>query len=162
MSRALKPVYSPYINSARRQQRRLTSARKKPWKSYDVYASHRRSSCLYASRRGGPFAARRVINSPLLGDGVPGHPAEIHVQIAVEYVSEFVPCPARLPRVLFTELFTRTKCDKRAPVCVERLSTFSRQFSSNFRSPHYFHFRTIDHTFLAITVMFLRPLSTIF
>jgi len=29
----------------------------------------------------------------LLGDGVPRPPAEIHVQIAVEYVPEFVPRP---------------------------------------------------------------------
>lgn len=81
--------------------------------------------------------ARRVINSPLLGDGVPGHPAEIHVQIAAEYVSEFVPCPARLPRVLFTELFTRMKCDKRVLVRIERLSAFSKLFLSNFYSLHY-------------------------
>lgn len=114
------------------------------------------SSCLYASREGGPFAARRVINSPLLGDGVSGHPAEIHVQIAAEYVSEFVPCPVRLPRVLFTELFTRTnKCDKRVYPYVSSDFPFPRDCSRQISARliilnDWRHFRTIGHAFLTI------------
>jgi len=55
-----------------------------------------RSSCLYASRkvdrvRGGGGEGNKYPR--LLGDGVPRPPAEIHVQIAVEYVPEFVPRP---------------------------------------------------------------------
>lgn len=69
---------------------------------------HRRSSCLYASRWGGPFAPRTVINSPVARRRC-SRRRKSYVRIAVEYVSEFVPRPARLPPVLFTRLFMRVK-----------------------------------------------------
>ncbi|KAL0102523.1 hypothetical protein PUN28_018068 [Cardiocondyla obscurior] len=84
----VKAVYSPYINFTKDGSAVFDRSRGKSVKFLQRLCAHR---------------------PPLLGDGVPGCRRKSTSPIAAEYVLEFVPCPARLPRVLFTRLFTRTK-----------------------------------------------------
>jgi len=83
---------------------------------------------------------------------------EIHVQIAVEYIPEFVLCPALL-RVLFTRLFTRAKCDGKYVRACRSTFAFSRSYFRRIFTRLVIpdasrYFQIVDQSY-AITIVFL-------